>query len=177
MSAGTLTLPIRKSILYCKTGGGTPPASYLGRADMESALQVESREMNVQSLQSGTSRASRRRHPIMNEREEEYPISNSRSEAKTGFSVPKAMTERNGNEYPISKVGQDERPTSNFQRPISNKRQNEYRTSNQPRTSMKLNAQYSISNIQHSTSIEVISFASPALRDPTLNTQYSTSNE
>jgi len=33
----------------------------------------------------------------------EYPISNSRSEVKTGFSSPKAMTERNGNEHPISK--------------------------------------------------------------------------
>jgi len=35
----------------------------------------------------------------------QHPISNSRSEAKTGFSMPKAMTERNGNEYPISKKG------------------------------------------------------------------------
>jgi hypothetical protein len=31
-------------------------------------------------------------YPMMNGRQKEYPITNSRSEAKTGFSMPKAMT-------------------------------------------------------------------------------------
>jgi hypothetical protein len=33
----------------------------------------------------------------------EYPISNSRSEAETGFREAEAVTAGNGNEYPISK--------------------------------------------------------------------------
>jgi len=36
---------------------------------------------------------------------EECPISNSRSEAKTGLSKAKAVTEGNGNEYPTEQVG------------------------------------------------------------------------